>query len=624
MLKRSTKSISLLVAAVSIMSTTPAMAAAENSNGGQASATAKDANSQIKTLEALEGTISNAKAYGNGAFLVDGYKNDNDDTEIYYATSDGKFNKIDSSDIESGDTLGDKLEGQYVEILDDSGNAAYVDIKNGYKVVDDDIRETMADNAASKLRKTIKKDDSGRFDKTCFDNTIKAYARAAGQTSTFINGSTNLWSHYNYNLDKKYSYSGAKNYSAIYADTSGNYIDGDYNLGRITVSMEETTGASVSIKNTDDIYEIKDNGITYDLKAEIKEDLAYLNEQKDSIVRSAYLTIYKKEKDQPESAYIPATSQLYFGDDDNRHKITSGNSARVFQIFSKEAASDTVDGIKYPKNSDIYFLTDEDGEAETLLGYKDSTKLGISGNGAKVIQFNAVTGFVGAYIDTDNNEIYAEHFTPTQKNGYKYLDIDTYKHTDIKGSAAYSGSSGDLGCLSDGYLKFWDGKDFVKKYRVDGSLNNLSINNKDNAIMWNEDSGVYSIVYNQVQAQGVQAVAATGNGVKTASTTGAQAAWVKNTDSSWSYIKQDGSKAVGWIQDASNKLWYYMDDNGIMSTDKWIEDRGKWYFLKPNGSMATGWIQSDGRWYYLDLSGEMLLNTTIDGYTLGYDGAWIQ
>ena len=616
MLKRITKIISLLVAVTSTMTTIPVIAT-ENSNSTAVSSTATATNSQVKTLESLEGTISNARAYENGVFLVDGYKSDNDDTAIYYASDDGKFNKIDDDEVESGDTLGDKLQGQYIEI----DEATYIDIKNNYKVVDDSIREIMVDNAATKLRKIIKKDDDGRFNSTYYEDSIKAYAKNSSSTSTLLGGATGLWSHYKYKL--KTPFVSGEQYSTIYADTAGDYIDGDYNLGEIRVSTEATTGASVTIKNTEDTYEITDNGKIYNLRAEIDEDTTYINEQKDEFRRAAYLTVYKKLKDDPDSEYRPATSDLYFGDNsNNRHKITRSDSARVLQIFSKEAASDSIDGIKYPKKSDIYFLTDEDGVEETLLGLGNVSKVEGAGKGSGTIIFNATKGFTSIYRDKDNNVVYAEHFKPTQKKGYKYIDIDNYKEADIEGQNAWAAGSGELICLNDGYLKIWSGNGFDKIYKVDGSLDRISMGNKDSIILWSEDKGIYSIIYNKTQAQVATAPAPASNEVKT--TTSAQVGWVENADTSWSYNKQDGSKYIGWFQSPTNKLWYYMDDTGIATENKWIKDYEKWYFLKEDGSMATSWIQSNGNWYYLDSSGEMLLNTTVDGFVLGSNGAWIK
>jgi|GEM_PF-2160097 len=48
-------------------------------------------------------------------------------------------------------------------------------------------------------------------------------------------------------------------------------------------------------------------------------------------------------------------------------------------------------------------------------------------------------------------------------------------------------------------------------------------------------------------------------------------------------------------------------------------------FLKQDGYMKTGWLQdSNGKWYYLNSDGSMAHDTTVDGYTIGSDGAWNQ
>ena len=38
--------------------------------------------------------------------------------------------------------------------------------------------------------------------------------------------------------------------------------------------------------------------------------------------------------------------------------------------------------------------------------------------------------------------------------------------------------------------------------------------------------------------------------------------------------------------------------------------------------MVTGkWVQIGGKWYYFYADGKLAVNTTIDGYTVGEDGA---
>lgn len=36
---------------------------------------------------------------------------------------------------------------------------------------------------------------------------------------------------------------------------------------------------------------------------------------------------------------------------------------------------------------------------------------------------------------------------------------------------------------------------------------------------------------------------------------------------------------------------------------------------------ASGWKEIGGKWYYFNANGVMAVNATIDGYTIGPDGA---
>ncbi|AOR25036.1 hypothetical protein [Clostridium taeniosporum] len=95
--------------------------------------------------------------------------------------------------------------------------------------------------------------------------------------------------------------------------------------------------------------------------------------------------------------------------------------------------------------------------------------------------------------------------------------------------------------------------------------------------------------------------------------------------SSLGVITPKASYAAGQAHWKSiNSNWYYMDSTGKVETG-WINDNGIWYYMWSDGTMAKNtWIQSaNGKWYYLNESGKMLSNTTINGYTIGNDGAWI-
>ena len=82
----------------------------------------------------------------------------------------------------------------------------------------------------------------------------------------------------------------------------------------------------------------------------------------------------------------------------------------------------------------------------------------------------------------------------------------------------------------------------------------------------------------------------------------------------------DPQAANGWQQNDSGQWSYYRNGEPVKG---WLSENQKWYWLdKVTGVMfAGGWKQIDGKWYYFYTDGSMAVNTTIDGYTIGSDGA---
>ena len=82
----------------------------------------------------------------------------------------------------------------------------------------------------------------------------------------------------------------------------------------------------------------------------------------------------------------------------------------------------------------------------------------------------------------------------------------------------------------------------------------------------------------------------------------------------------DPQTANGWQQNDSGQWSYYRNGKSVKG---WLSDDQKWYWLdKTTGMMfAGGWKKIDGKWYYFYADGVMAVNTTIDGYTIGSDGA---
>ncbi|MFF2448966.1 NlpC/P60 family protein [Neobacillus sp. NPDC058068] len=89
----------------------------------------------------------------------------------------------------------------------------------------------------------------------------------------------------------------------------------------------------------------------------------------------------------------------------------------------------------------------------------------------------------------------------------------------------------------------------------------------------------------------------------------------------WYYYK-NSVKATGWIKD--NSRWYYLTEaDGSMKTG-WLFVDDNWYYLNGSGAMLSGWISTGGKWYFLYNNGSMAKNTTIGGYAVDSNGAWIQ
>jgi glucan-binding YG repeat protein/murein tripeptide amidase MpaA len=98
-----------------------------------------------------------------------------------------------------------------------------------------------------------------------------------------------------------------------------------------------------------------------------------------------------------------------------------------------------------------------------------------------------------------------------------------------------------------------------------------------------------------------------------------QTDWVY-VNNKWYFLNKSGAMQTGWIF-VGNK-WYYLETSGAMKTG-WLLYQKNWYFLKNSGVMAVGWYLVGDLWYYSYSSGIMAMNTKVQGYTFGINGAWI-
>lgn len=72
--------------------------------------------------------------------------------------------------------------------------------------------------------------------------------------------------------------------------------------------------------------------------------------------------------------------------------------------------------------------------------------------------------------------------------------------------------------------------------------------------------------------------------------------WYKQ-DGKWRFRK-DGKDVTGWLQDKGS--WYYLDPDGYMAANVWRKVNGWWYYLTGSGAMAAGWRKIGKYWYYLN------------------------
>jgi hypothetical protein len=574
MFKRANKITSLLVTAAAVMSLVPAYAA------------------DVKKVDSQDGTIYNAVAYKDGKFYIDGEVNDKDEAAYYLA--DGKYNNL--SDVDAGSdiaTYGTK----YVDI---QGGDYFVDLTTG-KVTDDSISDDATDDAASNLRKKVKADTDGRYTKeTSGANDADDLKTSSTLLPIAGNKFAEIW--YATTFDAKDATNGnAANVGTlnVFTDGTGNYIDADYNLGKVKVTT--TSGSvtkSVYLENTDDTdYE---TAVTASKLHAAVSNSVVIGQDKDYIYRTVTVTV--KQTTAGAATITQIDGKTVVGSSAFR-AVTDGYEFDAVQKISKAQSSDEAGGVKYAKTVNTYVLSDDKAASKSFY---------TGGN------YSIANGKIVNYkLDTTNNEIDIQTVTLKSEDGLYYTDFasastddSVEKATDL---AIATDVDGNVWRLDGGYVYQWNNdEDWDKVYKVDGSFNKLTVYDKNNMVTWNEDDEVYSVIG--------------GKTTKTDDTTTTpvvtvKAGWAKAADGTWTYAKADGTKATGWLQDGA--AWYYLNATGTMATG-WVNDKGTWYYLAGSGAMLTGWVNDNGTWYYLNGSGAMLSNTVVDGYKLGASGAWVK
>lgn len=99
--------------------------------------------------------------------------------------------------------------------------------------------------------------------------------------------------------------------------------------------------------------------------------------------------------------------------------------------------------------------------------------------------------------------------------------------------------------------------------------------------------------------------------------------WITSGNRKW-YRHADGSYTKNdW--ELINGKYYRFDEEGWMVTG-WKKINGIWYYMdKTTGERyGEGWHWIDGSCYYMNTNGEMAMDTWIDGYYVDASGKWIK
>ena len=693
MFKRSTKITSLLIAAASVATMVPAMAADK--------------------IADKDGKIYRAVSYKDGKLYIDGKDiQDAKDKDGVFFINDGKSTEV-KDDIDSGDEITAVYGEKYVEIEDGD---YYVDLTSG-KVTDDSLRKDAREDAASELRKKIRKDDPSRYDETIRDKVADVDVKEDGQIwevpaapftepyyqVDYLKFGKTYDGVYNTDEDNK---DGVK--ATVYTDGKGKYIDADNELGKVNIIINKnitkttTTDAALSIAPDDRVSDAeaiqfdevgtkKNKDKTAEIAIKV-EHIKTLTSDKDYVYRLAALHVGYKNLDAKENAFNYITTEgavLFFGSTKNPVAVESADGGRfyVIQKISKEQG-DNKDDAKLPKSTSTFFTTEnkdwrkkgkiEDKKIKTgtvkskdtgdrNVGFEESdfdygyseksserksNDIGYTVVDGKVTKYQTIYETLndnGSAKNADKEKFVVKTFSLKNSNGFYYIDADKNDDdfNDKDEFATAVDSQGNIWKLDSGKIyKYKNDGGYDLKYKCDGGLNELSVYDEKNLVAYNEDDDTYAIIGGKSSTGKYDVKDDTKT---TDTTTTAAAGWVQDaTSGAWSYVKADGTKAIGWFQSPASGVWYYMDATGIMKTNGWIQDGGYWYFLDVTGAMKTGWvytggawyflkntagnmgamqtgwIQTGGKWYYCNASGAMLHNTTVGGYVLGADGAWIK
>ena len=404
--------------------------------------------------------------------------------------------------------------------------------------------------------------------------------------------------------------------------TTKAYASSDFEL-----EVNDEDGDSMDLYDDDD-YENEvdgdelDDGETY--YAETSSDSISFDVSDD--VDDSYVRIFK-------SGSADSAEGFGVGDDIS----ISSDKTFIVRVYDEDEDEDDVEDATYGNDDDLeckeykidieYTGGDDDDDDEDSNDYDEFDSLDLLDEDGDSIQLYEDNDYEDDYeVDSDDVEEGETYYAETSSDTVSF-DVD--------------------GDVDDEYIKvFKSTSDSSKGLDIDDEISVLSDKTltvriyeeePDDDITYEDDEdviGEYTIKleYTGDGSDGTDGSTSTSTGTNTASTTPSTATnvstvkanqWVQ-ANGIWQYNDAIGNPIKNsWFYDRNYGKNYFLQADGTMATG-WLNYSGKWYYMGMDGAMKTGWQLVNGTWYYLDSQGVMAYNTTIDGYKLGTNGAWVK
>ena len=681
MFKRANKITALLVAAASVMSLVPAMAA------------------DSTRLGTKDGTIEKAIAF-NGKYIFEGYKGD-EDKAVYFNNGEKDKELTDFEDYDFTTTsYGDKY------LLADDGDDYLVDLSNGN--ITDDTLQDKKDSTASKLEKALGKTD--KYD-------------GADVTADDLNGLVKSAAF----SEEWYSFT-ADDGATIFTDANGKYVDSsvtaniyayssakgkivkvskfDKDYSDIGLRVELVKQPQVIAQDKDNLYAIVNvdiidssskNGanLTADRAAAVaaKADA----EERIAVYTNGTDTVAVAEKATLDAAKLAVT---------NQNTVIDGAQTAYDTAVASEAAAKTVAQASGATDAEKAAYVDAQAVTATALATLNTEKANLTPltaavttaqaaydakvkdttYGKQLIQAQADLAAAVAKIAKIDAAITAGDTTKTTNAWYLQkiskaqgsTDEEAYLPKDVASYQIDNKSLYDNGDVNDAYgwlikdgavaniqhvqvkdnslfVYKKDDADTVKVFKLD--LKQIKENPVDKEVFGSTKLDGYVVKKDGDSDQDFEDLSVDVNGVlwvlnsgKIIKYDGKDKTTVYTCDSgfdslsvydaknliAWSYdderyttvtegtkVTQDEATVVapvivtGWVQ-AADGSWSFNDATGTKVASKWINVGGYWYYLKADGVMATGWYNDNGTWYFLKSSGAMATGWLNDNGTWYY------